>query len=228
MCWKLHVSKWRSESVYRAHSWHLVEYAWYSSVWLYHHQCENLLNAQHWLIIIASSKIQYHAKYFINPYTITLIMWQLWEKNPQEQKILIWLVSLSYTITPSYRHTLTDTHHTHMHTRTQSHIHTQACMPSQTHVHTHTHITHKTCTYNSITHTKSPRISTLHHDCVRKLPDYSRLWCVHVTLQCWLAEYIQMADKWLDKVLPIVAPYLYINGGPIITVQVGFLLHCPW
>lgn len=32
--------------------------------------------------------------------------------------------------------------------------------------------------------------------------------------------YIKAVDSWLDRLLPMVAPYLYKNGGPIITVQV--------
>ncbi|XP_072526060.1 beta-galactosidase [Salminus brasiliensis] len=32
--------------------------------------------------------------------------------------------------------------------------------------------------------------------------------------------YITAVDKWMGKLLPIIKPYLYQNGGPIITVQV--------
>ncbi|KAM4584294.1 beta-galactosidase isoform 2-T2 [Odontesthes bonariensis] len=33
-------------------------------------------------------------------------------------------------------------------------------------------------------------------------------------------EYIAAVDKWMGKLLPMMKPYLYQNGGPIITVQV--------
>ncbi|KAM3624499.1 uncharacterized protein V6R79_024275 [Siganus canaliculatus] len=33
-------------------------------------------------------------------------------------------------------------------------------------------------------------------------------------------DYIAEVDKWMGKLLPMVKPYLYQNGGPIITVQV--------
>nr|XP_020457795.1 beta-galactosidase [Monopterus albus] len=33
-------------------------------------------------------------------------------------------------------------------------------------------------------------------------------------------DYIAAADKWMGKLLPMIKPYLYQNGGPIITVQV--------
>ncbi|XP_035516916.1 beta-galactosidase [Morone saxatilis] len=33
-------------------------------------------------------------------------------------------------------------------------------------------------------------------------------------------DYIAAVDKWMGKLLPILKPYLYQNGGPIITVQV--------
>uniref|UniRef100_A0A3Q3WHK2 Beta-galactosidase n=1 Tax=Mola mola TaxID=94237 RepID=A0A3Q3WHK2_MOLML len=34
------------------------------------------------------------------------------------------------------------------------------------------------------------------------------------------ADYINEVDKWMGKLLPMIKPYLYQNGGPIITVQV--------
>ncbi|XP_076875969.1 beta-galactosidase [Brachyhypopomus gauderio] len=33
-------------------------------------------------------------------------------------------------------------------------------------------------------------------------------------------DYIRAVDKWMGKVLPMIKPFLYQNGGPIITVQV--------
>ncbi|XP_030643712.1 beta-galactosidase [Chanos chanos] len=33
-------------------------------------------------------------------------------------------------------------------------------------------------------------------------------------------DYITAVDKWMGKLLPMIKPYLYQNGGPIITVQV--------
>lgn len=33
-------------------------------------------------------------------------------------------------------------------------------------------------------------------------------------------DYISAVDKWMGKILPMIKPYLYQNGGPIITVQV--------
>ncbi|XP_041789125.1 beta-galactosidase [Chelmon rostratus] len=33
-------------------------------------------------------------------------------------------------------------------------------------------------------------------------------------------DYIAAVDKWMGKILPMMKPYLYQNGGPIITVQV--------
>lgn len=33
-------------------------------------------------------------------------------------------------------------------------------------------------------------------------------------------DYISAVDKWMGKILPMIEPYLYQNGGPIITVQV--------
>uniref|UniRef100_H2V6V3 Beta-galactosidase n=1 Tax=Takifugu rubripes TaxID=31033 RepID=H2V6V3_TAKRU len=33
-------------------------------------------------------------------------------------------------------------------------------------------------------------------------------------------DYIAAVDKWMGKILPMIKPYLYQNGGPIITVQV--------
>ncbi|XP_070776050.1 beta-galactosidase [Enoplosus armatus] len=33
-------------------------------------------------------------------------------------------------------------------------------------------------------------------------------------------DYIAAVDKWMGKLLPMIKPYLYQNGGPIITVQV--------
>ncbi|KAM7009766.1 beta-galactosidase [Tautogolabrus adspersus] len=33
-------------------------------------------------------------------------------------------------------------------------------------------------------------------------------------------DYITSVDKWMGKLLPMIKPYLYQNGGPIITVQV--------
>lgn len=42
-------------------------------------------------------------------------------------------------------------------------------------------------------------------------------------------DYISAVDKWMGKILPMMKPYLYQNGGPIITVQVNlellFLQH---
>lgn len=34
-------------------------------------------------------------------------------------------------------------------------------------------------------------------------------------------SYIQMVDKWLSVLLTKLKPYLYVNGGPIISVQVS-------
>ncbi|KAL7855632.1 hypothetical protein AOLI_G00192360 [Acnodon oligacanthus] len=34
------------------------------------------------------------------------------------------------------------------------------------------------------------------------------------------ADYIAAVDRWMGKLLPLIKPYLYQNGGPIITVQV--------
>ncbi|XP_036420665.1 beta-galactosidase [Colossoma macropomum] len=34
------------------------------------------------------------------------------------------------------------------------------------------------------------------------------------------ADYIAAVDRWMGKLLPMIKPYLYQNGGPIITVQV--------
>ncbi|KAF7666248.1 hypothetical protein LDENG_00112860 [Lucifuga dentata] len=34
------------------------------------------------------------------------------------------------------------------------------------------------------------------------------------------ADYVAAVDKWMGKLLPMMKPYLYQNGGPIITVQV--------
>lgn len=34
------------------------------------------------------------------------------------------------------------------------------------------------------------------------------------------ADYIAAVDKWMGKLLPMIKPFLYQNGGPIITVQV--------
>lgn len=33
-------------------------------------------------------------------------------------------------------------------------------------------------------------------------------------------DYLAAVDKWMDKLLPMIKPFLYQNGGPIITVQV--------
>lgn len=41
----------------------------------------------------------------------------------------------------------------------------------------------------------------------------------HYTL-C-ISDYIAAVDKWMGKLLPMMKPYLYQNGGPIITVQVS-------
>ena len=34
-------------------------------------------------------------------------------------------------------------------------------------------------------------------------------------------KYMAAVNRWFDVLLPKAAPYLYKNGGPIITVQVG-------
>lgn len=34
-------------------------------------------------------------------------------------------------------------------------------------------------------------------------------------------EYLAAVDRWLGVFLPMMKPYLYSNGGPIIMVQVG-------
>lgn len=46
------------------------------------------------------------------------------------------------------------------------------------------------------------------------------------------SDYLAAVDKWMGKLLPTIKPYLYQNGGPIITVQVSpvgllffFFLH---
>lgn len=36
-----------------------------------------------------------------------------------------------------------------------------------------------------------------------------------------VSDYIAAVDKWMGKLLPMMKPYLYQNGGPIITVQVS-------
>lgn len=36
-----------------------------------------------------------------------------------------------------------------------------------------------------------------------------------------ILDYIAAVDKWMGKLLPMIKPYLYQNGGPIITVQVS-------
>lgn len=37
-----------------------------------------------------------------------------------------------------------------------------------------------------------------------------------------ITDYIAAVDKWMGKLLPMMKPFLYQNGGPIITVQVSF------
>ena len=37
-------------------------------------------------------------------------------------------------------------------------------------------------------------------------------------------NYMTAVNKWLQTLLPKLVPYLYQNGGPIITVQVPFIL----
>lgn len=37
---------------------------------------------------------------------------------------------------------------------------------------------------------------------------------------CLVSDYITAVDKWMGKLLPMMKPFLYQNGGPIITVQV--------
>lgn len=32
--------------------------------------------------------------------------------------------------------------------------------------------------------------------------------------------YIEEVDRWMEKLLPMIRPFLYQNGGPVITVQV--------
>lgn len=43
-------------------------------------------------------------------------------------------------------------------------------------------------------------------------------------------NYLNITDRWLDKLLPMLVPYLYKNGGPIFAVQVenefGHYKHC--
>lgn len=36
-----------------------------------------------------------------------------------------------------------------------------------------------------------------------------------------ILDYIAAVDKWMGKLLPMIKPHLYQNGGPIITVQVS-------
>ncbi|MED6234651.1 Beta-galactosidase [Ataeniobius toweri] len=42
----------------------------------------------------------------------------------------------------------------------------------------------------------------------------------NIVLRSSDADYIAAVDKWMGKLLPMMKPYLYQNGGPIITVQV--------
>uniref|UniRef100_A0AAX7SVU8 Beta-galactosidase n=1 Tax=Astatotilapia calliptera TaxID=8154 RepID=A0AAX7SVU8_ASTCA len=41
-----------------------------------------------------------------------------------------------------------------------------------------------------------------------------------IVLRSTDSDYIAAVDKWMGKLLPMIKPYLYQNGGPIITVQV--------
>ncbi len=36
-----------------------------------------------------------------------------------------------------------------------------------------------------------------------------------------VSDYIAAVDEWMGKLLPMIKPFLYQNGGPIITVQVS-------
>lgn len=42
----------------------------------------------------------------------------------------------------------------------------------------------------------------------------------HIVLRSSDPDYIAAVDKWMGKLLPLMKPYLYQNGGPIISVQV--------
>lgn len=41
-------------------------------------------------------------------------------------------------------------------------------------------------------------------------------------IMCFLPDYLQAVSNWLAVLLPKVKPWLYVNGGNIITVQVEF------
>ena len=43
------------------------------------------------------------------------------------------------------------------------------------------------------------------------------LYYVHLCI----SDYIAAVDKWMGKLLPMMKPFLYQNGGPIISVQVS-------
>ncbi|CAB1328148.1 unnamed protein product [Coregonus sp. 'balchen'] len=48
-------------------------------------------------------------------------------------------------------------------------------------------------------------------------------WLLHkkdIVLRSSDPDYIAAVDKWMGKLLPMIKPFLYQNGGPIITVQV--------
>ncbi|XP_076003847.1 beta-galactosidase [Genypterus blacodes] len=42
----------------------------------------------------------------------------------------------------------------------------------------------------------------------------------HIVLRSSDPDYIAAVDKWMGKLLPMIKPHLYQNGGPVITVQV--------
>lgn len=53
-------------------------------------------------------------------------------------------------------------------------------------------------------------------------------WHVTMVTRCsttltifFVPDYIAAVDKWMGKLLPMMKPFLYQNGGPIITVQVS-------
>lgn len=41
----------------------------------------------------------------------------------------------------------------------------------------------------------------------------------------FFSDYIAAVDRWMGKLLPMMKPFLYQNGGPIISVQVVCCRH---
>lgn len=54
----------------------------------------------------------------------------------------------------------------------------------------------------------------------------------NITLRTSNPIYMNYVDKWMDKLLPMIKPLLYANGGPILSVQVeneyGSYYACDW